>query len=181
MNKSIATAVFAIAAAGVAGGLTFIATGGSESAVASTAAPVAAPSPVSVPTPPPPPPPEPVATIEDQAKDAGLLFAVDYEGDRAKALEQFKSSKDQTKDSVLNHLNDPGSAQFKSVYLVEMNGVPVFCGLMNAKNAMGGYVPFRAFYGLGGTVFIDDGSDSFRSTLEETCFNLPSIGDVEDF
>lgn len=45
-------------------------------------------------------------------------------------------------------LKDPGSAQFKwvPVIMLEREGVFDYCGLVNGRNAYGGYVGFQKFY-----------------------------------
>lgn len=49
--------------------------------------------------------------------------------------------------AVSSDFNDPMSAQYKGMGVQDplMNGNPVICGWVNAKNAMGGYTPFVPF------------------------------------
>jgi hypothetical protein len=50
--------------------------------------------------------------------------------------------------SLAQTLKDPGSAQFKwvPVIMLEREGVYDYCGLVNGRNAYGGYVGFQKFY-----------------------------------
>lgn len=56
--------------------------------------------------------------------------------------------KDRAKDAVRAILKDPDSAKFKDVQYNRKTGVS--CGVVNAKNSMGGYVGDRAFVVEGG-------------------------------
>ncbi|WP_271008667.1 hypothetical protein [Paucibacter sp. B51] len=49
----------------------------------------------------------------------------------------------QMKADVRQHLNDPESAQFNQVFKGNKEGA--FCGEVNARNRMGGYVGFTRF------------------------------------
>lgn len=56
------------------------------------------------------------------------------------------SSEDRCKELVRNNLKDPDSANFKDVQAAYRDGKLTLCkGMVNAKNAMGGYVGFRRF------------------------------------
>ena len=46
---------------------------------------------------------------------------------------------------VANQLKDPAAAQFRWPKLVMAPGSAAYCGLVNGKNAYGGYVGFRPF------------------------------------
>jgi hypothetical protein len=41
---------------------------------------------------------------------------------------------------------DPRSAQYKHILTYKRNGATVVCGLVNAKNSIGGYTPFVPFF-----------------------------------
>src|SRR5260221_14712411 len=45
-------------------------------------------------------------------------------------------------------LKDPGAAQFKwmPIVMLERDGITDYCGLLNGRNAYGGYVGFQKFY-----------------------------------
>ena len=51
---------------------------------------------------------------------------------------------------IVDQLTDPESARFKDEFLSlsddESSTVKSLCGFVNAKNQMGGYVGFKAFY-----------------------------------
>ncbi|WP_162058291.1 hypothetical protein [Undibacterium sp. KW1] len=67
---------------------------------------------------------------------------------------------------VRNSLKDPDSAIFRDVkYVRSTKGV---CGLVNAKNSMGGYVGFNDFYvEAGGKVAFAPPEDDARESLED--------------
>lgn len=77
---------------------------------------------------------------------------------------------------VLAELNDPDSAKFRNERLVSPWTVSnsILCGEMNAKNRMGGYAGFSAFYvsTLGGkrTVEVGDFAGSALCDLEGFAF-----------
>lgn len=74
-------------------------------------------------------------------------------------------------EAVRERLFDPGSAQFRDVRVVRAG----YCGRVNAKNRMGGYVGFREFFaapppiGDGWIVQIDDDDDM---TAARMCAHL---------
>lgn len=52
-------------------------------------------------------------------------------------------------------LRDPESAQYRDIYGVQtQNGTRVVCGMVNAKNAYGGYVGFMPFSVAGDTAIV---------------------------
>lgn len=50
------------------------------------------------------------------------------------------------KTNLTEDLKDPGSAQFRGLYLAESGPLYVLCGEINAKNGFGAYVGFRQFF-----------------------------------
>jgi hypothetical protein len=52
----------------------------------------------------------------------------------------------QAKADVANGSTDPGTVQFRKLFLATFGSKPVLCGEINAKNQFGGYVGFRLFY-----------------------------------
>lgn len=54
------------------------------------------------------------------------------------------------KAAIAENLKDPGSAQFRNLYLSsDKTGVlPVLCGELNAKNSYGAYIGYRRFYAV---------------------------------
>ena len=54
------------------------------------------------------------------------------------------SSTYEAREAVKASLNDPGSAQFEDL-IPHTDSDPHVCGMVNAKNAFGGYVGFRRF------------------------------------
>lgn len=63
-------------------------------------------------------------------------------------------------------LNDPGSAQFQSERVVSEKGA--VCGLVNAKNAMGGYVGFRPYvYYKPGLIATSDGPPNYQGYVND--------------
>lgn len=75
------------------------------------------------------------------------------------------------KELLMAQLRDPGSAQFSDVRVSYKAGGPVVCGLVNAKNAFGGYTGSRRFIGAGQTmgVFLDGESDDFPALWNMLC------------
>ena len=76
---------------------------------------------------------------------------------------------DQAKQQIESQLKDPQSAQYKQVTKFSEN---VVCGLVNAKNSMGGYVGFKPFVFNGpevGDVVLD--ASSYNITI--FCNNEP--------
>lgn len=67
------------------------------------------------------------------------------------------------KDAVRAQLKDPASAIFHEVKVNKENGAA--CGLVNAKNAMGGYVGKRGFLKTsGGDVELEPSGEAYGST-----------------
>lgn len=58
---------------------------------------------------------------------------------------------------VRARLKDPSSATFDTVFAKPAAGGKLVCGLVNAKNALGGYTGARPFVGL-----MESGSGTFR-------------------
>ena len=52
---------------------------------------------------------------------------------------------EQAQELVRDNLRDPESARFRNVQAGRLDGEDVVCGLVNAKNAYGGYAGFHAF------------------------------------
>ena len=63
---------------------------------------------------------------------------------------------------ILEQLKDPGSAQFRRVFIARHdNGELTLCGEVNAKNGYGGYDGFRPFISsLGAMVYMGDQIDA---------------------
>lgn len=71
------------------------------------------------------------------------------------------------KQAVIGLLKDPQSAQFKEIY--DSKKAPgAICGLVNAKNSMGGYSGFKAFIYVGSTkqVFLLDQNAAPQTKLD---------------
>lgn len=47
--------------------------------------------------------------------------------------------------AVKNELQDPHSAQFRDLRLVQLDALTVVCGQVNSRNRMGGYTGFQNF------------------------------------
>lgn len=56
-----------------------------------------------------------------------------------------KELTDASLEAAKNQLKDPGSAQFRSVRIVNHPNGKLICGEINGKNSYGGYVGFRLF------------------------------------
>lgn len=50
-----------------------------------------------------------------------------------------------SQDIIKNKLKDPVSAEFRNSTVSRVNGNPVVCGEVNAKNGFGGYTGFQRF------------------------------------
>lgn len=90
-----------------------------------------------------------LAACSDAAKSQPDANAPESQGS---GLSEARASMDQrVRDAVLAKLRDPDSAKFRNVRKLGMlgEGVPdspaVYCGEVNAKNAMGGYPGFVHF------------------------------------
>lgn len=55
----------------------------------------------------------------------------------------------QSKDTITSRLRDPDSADFRNSRFYSGGDVPVTCGEVNAKNALGGYTGFERFIAAG--------------------------------
>jgi hypothetical protein len=75
-----------------------------------------------------------------------LLCACDS-GSSAPAVSALQIDEEWCKDEVRNNLKDPDSANFKQVHArrAQLKSETYCEGLVNAKNAMGGYVGFKKF------------------------------------
>ena len=83
--------------------------------------------------------------------------------------------------AVKEKLNDPDSAQFRLITKAKDDQVGgIYCGEVNAKNAMGGYVGYRAFVVIDGkTLSIADRSmpmDEIKAAMK----TKPLSGDFKD-
>lgn len=56
-------------------------------------------------------------------------------------------------------LKDPSSAEFKDLLVYKTTGIPVVCGVVNAKNSFGGYTGWTAFISVGDTATVDNNED----------------------
>lgn len=70
------------------------------------------------------------------------------------------------KDSVKSTLKDASSAQFSGDFQGRNGSV---CGYVNAKNSFGAYAGKTRYVSANGVSAIDDGSQSFSNTWNETC------------
>lgn len=77
---------------------------------------------------------------------------------------------DRGMDSVKGRLRDPGSAQFRNVFF-HHNSIPVACGEVNAKNALGGYTGFEKFISAGkpGLTFLQSDVADFWNLWAQLC------------
>lgn len=86
-----------------------------------------------------------IAMLDASALSAQSLIDGEYPKNAPISFKQLHRS-------VSEVLNDPSSAQYKEIHLPagrEKSGD--LCGLVNAKNQMGGYGPFMPFQYVGGT------------------------------
>lgn len=74
----------------------------------------------------------------------------------------------QVQDQVRRALKDPESARFEYVTVTEVEGVRVACGLVNAKNSMGGYVGNRPFMVKGDQVWLAS-TEAESTAVSVTC------------
>jgi len=56
---------------------------------------------------------------------------------------------DLAKDRMKGRAKDPGSVQFRNIFVSRSAGVPVVCGEVNAKNSFGGYGGYQRFFSAG--------------------------------
>ncbi|MBD1590173.1 hypothetical protein [Pseudomonas typographi] len=88
------------------------------------------------------------------------------------AAEFTKAQKSKIEEAVKDRLSDPDSAKFK---FPPYKGGDVYCGTVNAKNKMGGYVgfsPFQIFVLSGGKSFMligVGGDESSSYVLNKSC------------
>lgn len=119
--------------------------------------------------------------IIQMARDAGLAFDPAFAGDRVQMSASFLNARARTKAAVMELLNDPQSAQFRNVRMVELTpDTGVYCGEVNARNPFGAYAPFRRFYGILASVQID-GSDTFDRLYQQYCVGQPVVGVIPRF
>jgi hypothetical protein len=75
------------------------------------------------------------------------------------------SAEAEVQDQVRSLLKDPESARFESVSVREIDGTRVACGLVNAKNALGGYAGSQSFMLKGDKLWLAQNSkQSFAVT-----------------
>ena len=95
---------------------------------------------------------------------AALLAVVGFYADWG-PIGQFAS----VRNAVEDRLKDPDSARFRNIREVE-NG---YCGEVNARNSMGGYVGFRPFYAENFNIWGDNikfgDAENRRAFLAEHC------------
>lgn len=84
----------------------------------------------------------------------------------------------QVQDIVRGALKDPESARFEHVAVTEVDGVRVACGMVNAKNSLGGYVGNRAFMLKGDHLWL--ASDADQSTAITITCSLSTGGKMSD-
>lgn len=98
-----------------------------------------------------------LATVVVGSAGISLIGARYQESEANKIVADVQSA-------VANELTDPESARFKDVY---GNALGMYCGEVNAKNKMGGYIGFQKFYASKG---ISKNWDvSFGKTAEVFC------------
>ncbi|WP_286434742.1 hypothetical protein ACDW34_09275 [Acinetobacter piscicola] len=66
-------------------------------------------------------------------------------------------TENEAKEAVLMSLKDPDSAQFQNV--------KGYCGEVNSKNSYGGYVGFKRFISIDGSVLLENSEDVDSSTF----------------
>lgn len=73
--------------------------------------------------------------------------------------------------AVEAQLRDPESVRYEHVYVARKSGLPVVCGMVNAKNAFGGYVGSRPFIHAGDVLTIanPDNVAEFRALYDQVC------------
>lgn len=73
--------------------------------------------------------------------------------------------------AVERQLRDPESVRYEHVYVARKSGLPVVCGLVNAKNAFGGYVGSRPFIHAGDVLTIanPENVEEFRALYDQLC------------
>ena len=75
--------------------------------------------------------------------------------------------------AISRQLLDAGSAQFKITTIRHIGKAVVFCGLVNAKNQLGGYTGFRSFVLFADDLTINDGrpgtAPAFAQLQEMMC------------
>lgn len=60
---------------------------------------------------------------------------------------------DRAKAHLTRNFNDPDSAKYRDLYIgADIDGSPVLCGEVNAKNEMGGMSGFQAFFSKPGGI-----------------------------
>lgn len=72
---------------------------------------------------------------------------------------------------IEGQLVDPESARYRDVYLISMPGTGgvLFCGLVNAKNGMGGYTGYRRFIAVPGAQAWTEDTEGFAATWNDIC------------
>lgn len=101
---------------------------------------------------------------EEAARVASRPAPMMEQPDIKKVFSLTAERETQAKQSVLATLSDPESAKFGTIIAVGDPAKPadsVACGLVNAKNAYGGYVGFTPFVAVGGEVVIGVGTSEY--------------------
>lgn len=75
------------------------------------------------------------------------------------------------KKAVTGVLKDPGSAQFRNLYVVRLTKGMAVCGEVNAKNSYGGYTGFQHFVtgGIGAATRIERPASEDAANMFEWC------------
>ncbi|WP_430391091.1 hypothetical protein [Dyella sp. 20L07] len=74
--------------------------------------------------------------------------------------------------TVRDTLLDPDSANFRGLYWHKTVHGNAMCGMVNARNGMGGYIGFRPFFKLGPVVEIADPDDTHSlQRIQARCFS----------
>ena len=84
-----------------------------------------------------------------------------------------------SKEGIKKRLKDPDSAKFRDVRFYSGSPVPVVCGQVNAKNALGGYSGFERFIASGENESIAflasdiEAGDSIDNAWKKLCIKAP--------
>ena len=122
-------------------------------------------------------------TAAKEMEKAKVIAAAEAKAREIRETEERLIMKGQ--EAVRDHLKDPESARFKNVYVsIKKNNFSMhfvqkpgdrdsfaICGLVNAKNGMGGYVGFRRFFSNGkdGGLIESENDDDFQGYWDELC------------
>lgn len=110
-----------------------------------------------------------------------LLVASCSEAPAPKSAAELQAEEDRARieaaqAAVRAVLRDPDSAQFTHTFISRKSGLPVVCGMVNARNAFGGYAGAMPYFSAGATASIASTENyrQFQPMWSDLCASEPT-------